>query len=298
MPPTPRPAGRVQGAEFTDIPAPVLRRAEDLFLDWFASALAGKGARPVEIITRFMRRHGAGPTGPAEILITAAAAARWWRHGQCRGLALRRAGRRAQRLGVPPGGGGVPAGAGGGPGAGRQRARSADGLRGGLRGRHPRRRVPRPLALPHLPHHRHGGHPGRRRRGGPPAALDAGTDAPRLRFGRHPSAGLWEFLRDAADSKQLHTAHAAGAGLTAAYLAADGFTGARPSSRAAGAGGRHVHRRRSRQAGTDGLGTSLGAGRDLVQVPRLLPPHPPRGRRAAAADAGAPHRQRRAWPRS
>jgi 2-methylcitrate dehydratase PrpD len=41
------------------------------------------------------------------------------------------------------------------------------------------------------------------------------------------SAGLWEFLRDAADSKQLHTAHAAGAGLTAAYLAQGGFTGAR-----------------------------------------------------------------------
>jgi 2-methylcitrate dehydratase PrpD len=40
------------------------------------------------------------------------------------------------------------------------------------------------------------------------------------------AAGLWEFLRDAADSKQLHTAHAAGAGLTAAYLALDGFTGA------------------------------------------------------------------------
>ncbi len=41
------------------------------------------------------------------------------------------------------------------------------------------------------------------------------------------AAGLWEFLRDAADSKQLHTAHAASAGLTAAYLAQDGFTGAR-----------------------------------------------------------------------
>jgi 2-methylcitrate dehydratase PrpD len=40
------------------------------------------------------------------------------------------------------------------------------------------------------------------------------------------SAGLWEFLRDGADSKQLHTAHAAGAGLGAAYLAAEGFTGA------------------------------------------------------------------------
>jgi 2-methylcitrate dehydratase PrpD len=33
-------------------------------------------------------------------------------------------------------------------------------------------------------------------------------------------------LRTAADSKQLHTAHAAGAGLMSAYLAKDGFTGA------------------------------------------------------------------------
>ncbi|PLC54359.1 2-methylcitrate dehydratase [Pollutimonas nitritireducens] len=41
------------------------------------------------------------------------------------------------------------------------------------------------------------------------------------------AAGLWEFLRDAADSKQLHTAKAAANGLTAAYLAHDGFTGAR-----------------------------------------------------------------------
>jgi 2-methylcitrate dehydratase PrpD len=40
------------------------------------------------------------------------------------------------------------------------------------------------------------------------------------------AAGLWEFLRDAADSKQLHTAKAAANGLTAAYLAHDGFTGA------------------------------------------------------------------------
>jgi 2-methylcitrate dehydratase PrpD len=40
------------------------------------------------------------------------------------------------------------------------------------------------------------------------------------------SAGLWEFLRTAADSKQLHTAHAAAAGLMSAYLAQDGFTGA------------------------------------------------------------------------
>jgi len=40
------------------------------------------------------------------------------------------------------------------------------------------------------------------------------------------AAGLWEFLRDAADSKQLHTAKAAADGLLAAYIARDGFTGA------------------------------------------------------------------------
>lgn len=41
------------------------------------------------------------------------------------------------------------------------------------------------------------------------------------------AAGLWEFLRDAADSKQLHTAKAAADGLLAAYLTAQGLTAAR-----------------------------------------------------------------------
>jgi 2-methylcitrate dehydratase PrpD len=41
------------------------------------------------------------------------------------------------------------------------------------------------------------------------------------------AAGLWEFLRDAADSKQLHTAKAASNGLLAAYISHDGFTGAK-----------------------------------------------------------------------
>jgi 2-methylcitrate dehydratase PrpD len=40
------------------------------------------------------------------------------------------------------------------------------------------------------------------------------------------AAGLWEFLRDAADSKQLHTAKAAADGLLAAYFTAQGLTGA------------------------------------------------------------------------
>lgn len=40
------------------------------------------------------------------------------------------------------------------------------------------------------------------------------------------AAGLWEFLRDAADSKQLHTAKAAADGLLAAYLTEQGLTAA------------------------------------------------------------------------
>src|SRR5260221_9864509 len=54
---------------FEDIPAPVLRRAEDLFLDWFGSALAGKGARPVETIERFAVAMGPS-VGGSEVLIS------------------------------------------------------------------------------------------------------------------------------------------------------------------------------------------------------------------------------------
>ena len=56
-----------------DIPAEVMSRAEDLLVDWFGSAIAGKGSRPVEIITQFAQDMGgftAAHAGPSEILIT------------------------------------------------------------------------------------------------------------------------------------------------------------------------------------------------------------------------------------
>ena len=56
---------------FEDIPKPVLRRAEDLMLDWLGSALAGKGVRPVEAIARFAAQMGPGQ-GDAQVLITRA----------------------------------------------------------------------------------------------------------------------------------------------------------------------------------------------------------------------------------
>ncbi|MEP6964040.1 MAG: MmgE/PrpD family protein, partial [Polaromonas sp.] len=67
------------GLDFDAIPTPVVRRAEDLLVDWFGSALAGKGARPVETIARFALSMGPPPVpvpvdgllpiGSAEVLI-------------------------------------------------------------------------------------------------------------------------------------------------------------------------------------------------------------------------------------
>ncbi len=54
---------------FDDIPPAVVRRAEDLLLDWLGSALAGKGARAVETIARFARQMGPSDGG-SEVLIT------------------------------------------------------------------------------------------------------------------------------------------------------------------------------------------------------------------------------------
>ena len=87
------------------------------------------------------RRHGPGrrPQRGADHPPAHHAAVRG--HGQRRRRARGRAGRCAQRLGVPPRRRGVPAGAGRGPGAGPLGTRPADRRRGRLRGRHPRRRI-------------------------------------------------------------------------------------------------------------------------------------------------------------
>lgn len=57
--------------------------------------------------------------------------------------------------------------------------------------------------------------------------LDEETTLNALGSAGTQAAGLWEFLVNAADSKQLHAAKAAADGLLSAYLARDGFSGAR-----------------------------------------------------------------------
>ena len=53
---------------FEDIPEPVVRKTEDLLVDWFGSAVAGHGSRPVETIKRFAQAMGPA-TGPSEVII-------------------------------------------------------------------------------------------------------------------------------------------------------------------------------------------------------------------------------------
>ncbi|MBV4396828.1 MmgE/PrpD family protein [Advenella alkanexedens] len=69
------------------------------------------------------------------------------------------------------------------------------------------------------------------------------------------AAGLWEFLRTAADSKQLHTAKAAANGLIAAYLAKDGFTGAKQILEGAQGMGAGMSTDADPRKLVDGLGT-------------------------------------------
>src|SRR5215204_2893290 len=54
---------------FEDLPDEVVERTKELFLDWAASALAGKNARPVRILERFTETMGPAE-GPSEILVS------------------------------------------------------------------------------------------------------------------------------------------------------------------------------------------------------------------------------------
>src|SRR4051812_8329995 len=54
---------------YEQIPAPVIARTEELFLDWFASALAGKDARPTRIMEKFSSIMGPHE-GESEILVS------------------------------------------------------------------------------------------------------------------------------------------------------------------------------------------------------------------------------------
>jgi 2-methylcitrate dehydratase PrpD len=218
------------GLRFDAIPASVIRRTEDLFLDWFASALAGKGARPVESIARFIEAMGPTPQqpGPSEILIH--------RRGSSplvAAIANAAASHFAEQDDVHNGSVFHPATVVFPPALAVAQALGKSGrelLTACVAGYEVGIRVGEFLGRSHYRIFHTTGTAGTFAAAAAVGDL-LGLDATQMRHALGSagtqSAGLWEFLRDAADSKQLHTAPAAGAGLTAAYLAKDGFTGAK-----------------------------------------------------------------------
>ena len=209
------------------IPAEVLDRAEDLMIDWLGSALAGKGARPVETIARFAERMGPAD-GPSELLIhrrgtsplmaamANAAASHVAEQDDLHNASVLH----PATVVFPPALAVAQA-------LGRS---GAELLTAVVTGYEVGIRVGEFLGRSHYTIFHTTGTAGTLAAAaatGSLLRLDAAQMAHAFGSAGTQAAGLWEFLRDAADSKQLHTAHAASAGLTAAYLAADGFTGAK-----------------------------------------------------------------------
>ena len=212
---------------YEDLPQAVVARTEDLFLDWLASALAGKGARPVSAIDAFAAAMGP-KDGSAENLLTRkrtsplfaalvnGAASHFVEQDDLHNSSVLHPGTvvfpavlaAAQDVGA----------------SGKELiAASVAGYECGVR-------VGEFLGRSHYKIFHTTGTAGKlAAAAGVAHVLKLNADKMQHCLGSAGTmaAGLWEFLRDAADSKQLHTAKAAADGLMAAYIARDGFTGAR-----------------------------------------------------------------------
>jgi 2-methylcitrate dehydratase PrpD len=212
---------------FEAIPGPVVARTEDLFLDWFASALAGKGARPVEAIAEFYSSQGPG-SGPSEILIHRATSS------PMIAAAINAASSHfAEQDDVHNSSVFHPAAVVIPPALAVAQAIGASGrdlVTAIVAGYEVGIRVGEFLGRSHYRVFHTTGTAGTVAAAAAVGRLlELTSDQMQHAFGSAgtQAAGLWEFLRDAADSKQLHCAHAAASGLAAAYLARGGLTGAR-----------------------------------------------------------------------
>ena len=216
------------------IPASVMNRAEDLLVDWFGSAIAGKGATPVEIIAQFAQTMGpnfinpkVSSTGAAEILLTRQPSSPY-----LAAMANAAASHVAEQDDVHNGSVFHPATVVFPPALACAQALGCSGedlLVAAVAGYEVGIRVGEFLGRSHYKVFHTTGTAGTLAAAATVGRLlNLNQDQMLNAFGSAgtQSAGLWEFLRDAADSKQLHTAHAAAAGLMSAYLAQAGFTGA------------------------------------------------------------------------
>ena len=212
--------------KFEAIPANVVAKIEDLLVDWFGSALAGHGSRPVASIANFALSQGPAE-GPSEVMTTRGSTSPYIA-AMCNGAASHV----AEQDDVHNGSVFHPATVVFSPAVAVAQAIGASGkqlLAASVAGYEVGIRVGEFLGRSHYRIFHTTGTAGTVAAAaavGNLLGLNAEQMNHALGSAGTTAAGLWEFLRTAADSKQLHTAHASGAGLTAAYLAKDGFTGA------------------------------------------------------------------------
>lgn len=212
--------------KWSDVPQAVQRKTEDLWVDWFGSVLAGQNARPVQSITRFAKSQGPA-SGASEIIGHNATTS-----PMMAALANAAASHVAEQDDVHNGSvfhpaavvfpAAVAAAQSIGASGAQLMAACVAGYEVGIR-------VGEFLGRSHYKIFHTTGTAGTLAAAAAVGNLLGLTPAQMqhaLGSAGTQAAGLWEFLRTAADSKQLHTAHAASAGLMAAYLAQDGFTGA------------------------------------------------------------------------
>ncbi|MBI1965345.1 MAG: MmgE/PrpD family protein [Betaproteobacteria bacterium] len=212
--------------KYEALPQAVVARTEELFLDWFASALAGKNSSPVNALQIFTASTGPAD-GPCEILTTRAHTSPFF-------AALVNAGASHvveqddlhNSSVFHPGTVVFPAVL---AAAQETGAAGKDLIVAAVAGYEAGVRVGEFLGRSHYKVFHTTGTAGKLAAAAGVARL-LELDAVRLQHALGSAgtmaAGLWEFLRDAADSKQLHTAKAAADGLMAAHIARDGFTGA------------------------------------------------------------------------
>lgn len=214
------------GVQFNDLPAAVVSRAEESFLDWFACVLSGRGARPVAILEQFA--SAMGPLGgPSEIMVS--------RNRSSPFFAALVNGAASHVIEMDD----VHNGATLHPGvvvfpavfaaAQQINASGPELIAAAVVGYEMTIRVGEFLGPAHYKIFHTTGTAGTV---GAAAAvarllkLDSQKMLHAIGTAGTQAAGLWEFLNDGAESKPLHAAKAAADGLLSAFLARDGFTGA------------------------------------------------------------------------
>lgn len=219
-------AAFASGLRHDHIPPAVLRKSEDLLVDWFGSTVAGHNDRAVRSIARFAVTMGPAG-GPCEVIGTGTGTSPY-----AAAMANAAASHVVEQDDVHNGSVFHPAAVVFPAAVAVAQSIGASGaqlLTASIAGYEVGIRVGEFLGRSHYKIFHTTGTAGTLAAAAAVGNL-LGLDARQMRHALGSAgtqaAGLWEFLRSAADSKQLHTAHAAGAGLMSAYLAKDGFTGA------------------------------------------------------------------------